>query len=190
MPTVRDDQVPALAADPRAMRALAHPVRLALLEALGRRGPLTATQAGQLVGESATTCSFHLRTLARYGFVEEAGRGPGRERPWRRTSAHIELDAHNRDVMIATVGIVQGQADARHLAWLQGSESFPAEWREAAIFKDRVLHLTAAELAALEADIDALLEPFLARQLHPKRRPAGALPIEFNLKSYPIDGGS
>ena len=38
--------------DPRAMRAMAHPVRLALMEALNHRGPMTATEAAELVGES------------------------------------------------------------------------------------------------------------------------------------------
>lgn len=52
------------------------PVRLALLEVLTFRGPLTATEAGQLIEESPTTCSFHLRQLAKYGFVEEAGGEP------------------------------------------------------------------------------------------------------------------
>lgn len=65
--------------DPQSLRALGHPVRLALLEAL-LAGPLTATQAGEIIGESPTTCSFHLRQLARYGFVEEAGGGAGRTR--------------------------------------------------------------------------------------------------------------
>ena len=72
--------------DPRALRALAHPVRLTLVSLLRREGPLTATQAGERIGESATTCSFHLRQLARYGLVEEAGGGRGRERPWRATA--------------------------------------------------------------------------------------------------------
>ena len=64
------------------MRALTHPVRLALLDAGNSQGPLTATQAGELIGEPPNTCSFHFRQLARYGFVEEAcrrraGHGPG-----------------------------------------------------------------------------------------------------------------
>src|SRR3954454_18748236 len=69
--------------DPKAMRALAHPVRLALLEALTDAGPLTATEAGEKVGESPANASFHLRQLAKYGFVEEAEGGTGRRRPWR-----------------------------------------------------------------------------------------------------------
>ena len=69
--------------DPKTLRALTHPVRLALLEALALEGPLTATAAGELIGESPTTCSFHFRQLAKYGFVEEAESGPGRLRPWK-----------------------------------------------------------------------------------------------------------
>src|SRR6266566_680104 len=79
--------------DPRTMRAVAHPVRIALLEALATEGPLTATQAGELIGESPTTCSFHLRQLAKYGFIEEAGGGKGRARPWRMTTIGLSVTA-------------------------------------------------------------------------------------------------
>ena len=69
--------------DPKAMRALAHPVRLALLEAFADTDTLTATEAGERVGESPANASFHLRQLAKYGFVEEADGGTGRRRPWK-----------------------------------------------------------------------------------------------------------
>src|SRR3984957_13611496 len=72
--------------DAQTMRALSHPVRIALIEALTVYGAMTATQVGERIGESSTTCSFHLRQLAKYGFVEEAGGGKGRARPWRMTS--------------------------------------------------------------------------------------------------------
>src|ERR1700685_3666291 len=67
--------------DVRTLRALGHPVRIALIEELSLGGAMTATQVGERIGESATTCSFHLRQLAKYGFVEEAGGGKGRGRP-------------------------------------------------------------------------------------------------------------
>src|SRR5690349_22178529 len=75
--------------DPKAMRALAHPLRWALLEALAQAGTLTATQASEMLSESPANCAFHLRTLAKYGFVEEAGGGRGRERPWRQTYERV-----------------------------------------------------------------------------------------------------
>src|SRR4030088_3589210 len=77
--------------DPRALRALAHPLRLRLLELLVLRGPMTATEAADLLGESPANCSFHLRTLAKYGYVEEAGGGRGRQRPWRLRYRSFEL---------------------------------------------------------------------------------------------------
>src|ERR1017187_3519399 len=73
-------------ADAPTMRAMAHPVRLALLEALGRREPLTATEAAEIVGESPSACSFPLRMPAKHGLAEDAAGAPGGRRPWRRKS--------------------------------------------------------------------------------------------------------
>jgi len=82
--------------DPRAMRAITHPVRLALIEALSLEGPLTATRAAEVIGESPTTCSFHFRQLAKYGFVEQASTGPGRMRSWRLTRVGMRFtDLHD-----------------------------------------------------------------------------------------------
>ena len=69
--------------DPKMMRALAHPLRVALIEAIGQADSrtLTATEASELLGESPANCAFHLRTLAKYGFVEEAGGGAGGSGP-------------------------------------------------------------------------------------------------------------
>ena len=36
------------------------------------------------MGESPANTSFHLRQLAKYGYVEEAEGGTGRRRPWKR----------------------------------------------------------------------------------------------------------
>src|ERR1700735_1064515 len=83
--------------DPRAIRALAHPVRMALLELLAHTGTLTATQASDALGESPANCAFHLRTLAKYGFVREAGGGRGRERPWALASRNMTLVTNQPD---------------------------------------------------------------------------------------------
>src|ERR1700722_6115346 len=70
--------------DPKAIRALAHPLRLDLLELLAAGGPATAAHCGRMLGESQASCSFHLRQLAKYGFVQDAGPGQDRgERRWR-----------------------------------------------------------------------------------------------------------
>ncbi len=74
--------------DPTRMRALAHPLRLRLMELLGELGEATATTCADRTGESVASCSFHLRQLAKYGFVEAAEQR-GREKPWRRTARHL-----------------------------------------------------------------------------------------------------
>ncbi|HTW11798.1 MAG TPA: helix-turn-helix domain-containing protein, partial [Solirubrobacteraceae bacterium] len=79
----------------RRLRAMTHPVRVALLEALAVGGPQTATEAAERIGESPTTCSFHLRQLAKYGFVEEAGGGMGRSRPW--MVSHLSMTVPDSD---------------------------------------------------------------------------------------------
>jgi hypothetical protein len=83
--------------DARAMRALAHPVRLSLIDLLGYHESLTATQASELTGESPTNCAFHLRTLAKYGFLREAPTTSRRERPWTLVHRAVRISAHQAD---------------------------------------------------------------------------------------------
>src|SRR3712207_2472805 len=70
--------------DARSLQALAHPLRMRLLGLLRVEGPATATQLAARVGESSGATSYHLRQLARHGFVEdEPARGNARERWWK-----------------------------------------------------------------------------------------------------------
>ena len=80
--------------DPRMMRALAHPARIAIWMHLGLHGPATATECAEIAGLSPSACSYHLRTLARYGFVEEDpdSAADGRERPWRARMLAFSID--------------------------------------------------------------------------------------------------
>src|ERR1700753_2025542 len=83
--------------DAMTLRALAHPVRIAILEELAFGGAMTATEVGQRIGESPTTCSFHLRQLAKYALVEEAGGGKGRARPWRAAQLGMSISSDEND---------------------------------------------------------------------------------------------
>src|ERR1700761_2204857 len=88
---------PQLITDARAMRAVAHPLRVALLEAMRRDGEITATRAAEMLGESPGNMSWHLQTLAKYGFVEETGEGRGRSRPWRVVSVTRSFETGMND---------------------------------------------------------------------------------------------
>jgi predicted ArsR family transcriptional regulator len=160
MPTPRDYVE---LTDPRALRALAHPTRMRLVALLRSQGPLTATQAGELVGESAASCSFHLRQLAKWDLVEEAGGGRGRERPWRATARHTRWSAETPETAAASSalsGIVVRQQLDELLAWYERRPEEPAEWRAAQHWSDTVLNLTPAELKELGSRVWELLRSY------------------------------
>ena len=178
--------------DARTMRALAHPVRMALLEVLSLGDALTATEVGERIGESPTTCSFHLRQLAKYGFVEEAGGGKGRARPWRMSTIGLRFSTAPDDpeAQLAVGALSQmfhERQQDRHRAWKASRASYPARWREAARDMEFVLYLTAEELEQFNDEVAGMLmSRYLDRSTDPSRRPAGALPVETIIMSYPI----
>lgn len=178
--------------DARTLRALAHPVRIALIEELTLGGAMTATEAAERIGETPTTCSFHLRQLARYGFVEEAGGGRGRSRPWRLTSVGMSFTSHPEDpeTQLATNAVVRlfrERQFARYQAWLETQHAFPPAWRKAAGDSSYLFYLTADELKQLNEELNLLLGPrFMERITDPARRPAGSVPVELTLLAYPI----
>ena len=178
--------------DARTFRALGHPVRLALLETLVIQGPLTATEAAEWIGESPTTCSFHFRQLARYGFVEEAGGGKGRARPWRLTiigmqSANVHDDPEIEIAAVALAALMRDRQLERYRAWLDTRASYPKEWRKAANEGDYLFWLTPEELEELNLELAEMLIPRARERLtDPGARPAGALPVELLLFTYPV----
>jgi DNA-binding transcriptional ArsR family regulator len=174
------------------LRALSHPVRIALVEALALHGPMTATEVGQVIGESPTTCSFHLRQLARYDFVEEAGGGKGRARPWRMTSIGMRSSSNTDDPEAALASRVLGQLFRerqlkRYRTWLETEGSYPEAWRRSAWDVEFLLHVTPEELAAFGEEIATLLMTRFGERLQdPSARPEGSAPVEMLAFTYPI----
>ncbi|WP_454859903.1 ArsR/SmtB family transcription factor [Promicromonospora soli] len=83
---------------PEALRALAHPLRIRILDLLPSRGPLTASRLGEIVGESSGSTSYHLRQLAKHGLVREVeGKGTARERWWERTPGGFSISSAGKD---------------------------------------------------------------------------------------------
>ena len=179
--------------DPKIMRALAHPLRMQLIEAIGQcdTGTLTATQASELLGESPANCAFHLRTLAKYGFVEEAGGGRGRERPWRLRFRGIELvppwqDEESRLAAGAAASIWIERWMARARERLMRVLGYPAQWQEAAIASESAVYLTAREAKDLSEAMHRLLGPYRERWHDAALRPPGSLPHEVLVFGYPL----
>jgi predicted ArsR family transcriptional regulator len=175
------------------MRALAHPLRVALIEAIGQADTqtLTATEASELLGESPANCAFHLRTLAKYGFLEEAGGGRGRERPWRLRFRGIELvppwqDPESRLAAEAAASVWLDRWLARARDRLMRVLGYPPAWRDAALASQRGLYLTAQEATDLGDAMHQLFTPFQDRGEQPSLRPPGSLRYEVLLFGYPL----
>ena len=158
-----------LLTDPRAMRALAEPSRLTLLDRLRRGGPASASKLSAGTDE--------LEELERFGFVERteiAG-----ESGWQAVAKGFVFEIPDDP---------EGQAAARQLSnvmmercvdlprsWIADDEPrLELDWaRAAGLFNARVT-VTPAELRGLQEGLERLMEPFITR--HGDDVPAGARP--------------
>lgn len=152
--------------DVELMRALAHPLRSALLNYLMAVGPRTASECAAAVDSTASNCSWHLRQLGNWGLVERAEATDGRERPWRATQVGLDFgdldgDLAVRTAQLAAVGTTV--ATDRELAerFVDTVDELAPEWQRVATFNAYSLRLSPDELAALNAAIDALVRPYV-----------------------------
>jgi predicted ArsR family transcriptional regulator len=153
--------------DPTAIRALAHPVRLDLLDLLVAIGPATAAQCGRVLGVTQASCSFHLRQLAKYGLVQDAGPGQDRrERRWQ---------AADRTVTVAVTGAGDGVARQQLeglvveremraiLGYAERADGEFAQWQHKAGIVSAVAVMSPDEAATVTEQWKALIEPYVAR---------------------------
>lgn len=172
------DPRPEVIDEPERIRALAHPLRLRLLDLLAEQGELTASQCAESTGESVASCSFHLRMLEKYGFIERA-EPRGREKPWRRA----RKGGFQTDVDPDVIGSVAASAELALLAFRNRSLGVQSafarltdedhEWVEATQLADMSFWATAEEAADLGARFGELLEPLRNRE-DPASRPPGS----------------
>lgn len=180
--------------DPQAIRAYAHRTRMELVGLLRTDGPLTATRAAELTGESVASCSYHLRMLAKYGLVEEVP-GPGRQKPWRATAQFTSIPRGSADpaVAAATTDLRVFLAQQYFEEVLHAERTWarlPKEWQVAEAFGDRLLYVTPAELLELRDGIDQLLSRYDDRNTQPELRPEGAELVQVLRIAYRKDARS
>ena len=160
---------PAPLTNARQLRAIAHPLRLRLLAELRINGPANATTLAGVVTESTALVSYHLRSLAQHGFVEEAPdfARDGRERWWRAAHEGVTwsqsefLDTPER---AAAAGALLSEIADRYAEaareWLAAVPEWPSEWVAAADMSDWPLELTADEAIALRDEIVAVIQRY------------------------------
>ena len=180
--------------DPRMMRALAHQARIAIWTHLGMHGPATATECAQIAGLSPSACSYHLRTLARYGFVEEdpQSAADGRERPWRARLLAFNMSS-GPDAPPATqvasqllVENMRAAAEEIRVRYLARRSEYPADWQTAAGEVFSVAHVTPGELDQMRSEVLEVMARYI--RLDAASRSSGALPVRIMLDLFPWFG--
>ena len=176
--------------DPSALRALAHPLRLRLIGILRTAGPQSVGALSERVDAAPGSVSYHLGTLEKHGFVEQAPElaRDGRERWWRaaHTLTHFDPGELNETPEGRAAGrafretVLHGHL-AEQLAALDQETVLPREWVDASTSGDILSYLTVQELAQLSAELDGLLE----RWTRPRSEaPADAAPIRFIFSTF------
>ncbi len=165
--------------DPQALRALAHPVRLAILERLQRHGPATATQLSGHVGATPSVASWHLRHLAGFGLVTDApaeDTGPlgqdRRQRWWRATATGFRFELGDDEESVAAARQLSRQLFLRYhdlpLRWLDADEPrLDDDWRRVGGLANTRFLATADEVLEIEERIEEILAPYVARKMLP-----------------------
>jgi hypothetical protein len=183
------ENLPGRITEPKALRALAHPTRWAIVDLLGLELTATATRCAEATGESVASCSYHLGMLAKYGFVEPADGGAGREKPWRLTSLRESwsLDGMDDEGQRAVEALDEVYIDhraAQMKEYVRRASREPVEWRRAVESTAMTTHLTVDELASLTAEFDAVIARFRGRIADPSLRPEGSRPVRLFFMSW------
>lgn len=172
--------------DPGAIRALAHPLRMRLLQALAVRITATATELADDVNESPSNCSFHLRKLADFGYIDRADDATGRDKPWRISDPTQNLLPDPQDHRAVEASRATGAAifewDVATLRAGHARRNAP-EWRGTTLQSGATMIVTPDEARAINAALEAVLEPYFARLTDHSLVPAGAGVIRLMIAS-------
>ena len=148
---------------PEALKAFAHPLRMAMYDYLSEHGAATASQLGRRLGESSGQTSYHLRQLERHGFVEDDPAHPrGRDRWWRAVGFSLDGREMLRDPQTSAAadaflqGIVAERAQVLH-RWMVTAEPDPA-WEAASLNDRSTADLTADELLAIVIEVQRVMD--------------------------------
>ncbi|WP_112240776.1 ArsR family transcriptional regulator [Kribbella monticola] len=158
--------------DPQAMRALAHPVRLAALSYLQKNGPATATQLSEHVGASPSVTSWHLRHLATFGLVTDGpppdGAADKRRRWWKAVARGFRFEMPSTPEGAEAGRLLRAEMMSQAVdyvqQWLSDVEpDLDPELSRQAWSANTLLQVTLEEAEALDEAIENLLAPYVRR---------------------------
>ncbi len=152
---------------PAALKAFAHPLRMAMYAELGRLGSATASQLARALGESSGQTSYHLRQLERHGFVEDdPAHSGGRERWWRPvgfevTDAGMFNDPDTSGSAKAVLESLIAERAATLSAWYSSLK--PDQSETLGLVSGASLNLSTAEAEELTEQLSEVIRIFSAK---------------------------
>ncbi|MEU0481931.1 helix-turn-helix domain-containing protein [Streptosporangium sp. NPDC006013] len=176
--------------DAKGLRALAHPVRVQLVDLLRRHGPSTATRLAERLGVNSGTASYHLRRLGAAGFVEEdTERGNARERWWR--SVHLitrltdeELAEREPEAVLAYMQSIAALYNLRTQRTLNDLQTMPGEWQRVLDLSSFALRLTPEEGQRLREELKEVISRY-RRDMPGEAAPEGAARVSLITQLLP-----
>jgi hypothetical protein len=173
------EQAGGSAPDPKALRALAHPLRWQLIDLIGSEMTATATRCSEVLGESVASCSYHLGILGKYGYIELVPGQAGKEKPWRLASREQNLDPGDLDTegALAAEAAAAAFLDHEFARMKQRLSRYglePEPWRKATRVLGATTWMTAEELRDITDQLQRLLVTHEERAADPASRPPGA----------------
>jgi DNA-binding transcriptional ArsR family regulator len=182
---------PRLLSDIDALKALAHPLRQQLLTWLQRHGAATSADLATEFGADRGATSYHLRQLARFGFIDEdTDRSSGRRKYWRAVPQDVRLPRGPADPEIAAAADEIGRqwmqrADRDLTTYLSHRDAF-GEFANASQHSFGGTTLTAEELAQFGEEYIAFLNRWYRE---PGQAAPGSRHISVVFHAFPTPDG-
>lgn len=174
--------------DPRALRALAHPARTAVVDELYQGNVRTASELAALTGLTASAMSYHLRALEKWGIVRRAtSSGDGRERPWQASAKGLTIMSASASPAAsdAVAGLYLDRLRRDLDAWRRREDDEPDAWRQVATINRGFPRLTADEARELSEVVRQTVDRFAVSREPGERRP-GTRPVAFFFAVVPV----
>jgi DNA-binding transcriptional ArsR family regulator len=189
LPEQTPSMKPARSLGARQVRAIAHPLRMRMLDSL-RDGPATASMLARDLGESSGATSYHLRALeAAELVVEDLDRRKGRERWWMRNPARTGLisslpadDAEYGAALALLESVILARDEEALNRYLPNREGFSEDWQETAFIGGWMAYATQAEVEELSQHVVDWLH---ARRRPGEERPSDAVLVYVTYRAMP-----
>jgi DNA-binding transcriptional ArsR family regulator len=192
-PELTEGAPPTRELDLESLRALSHPLRVQIVNALSIYGPATASGLAERFDESSGATSYHLRQLERHGFIREVeGKGIGRERWWERVPGALNIGSSAAEETPAGRSAAQlifrefrQTADRLLVDFTErGPELLPPEWMDASEITTANARLTLEQMQtfvrAVNSAINTYVAPFRGQQVE------GARAVQIHFNAFPV----